>query len=88
MQKHPDAGRKKGTPNKETEEVRRLAKVHGPHAITKLRTLMDEAKDERAQVAAAKELLERAYGRSSQTLGIDPTANQIKVVLQGDDTKL
>lgn len=81
-------GRTKGTLNKLTEEVRKLAKQHGPDAIKKLATLMESAEDERAQVAAAKEILDRAYGKSSGMVGVDPENNNIRVTIIGDDAKL
>ncbi len=81
-------GRKKGTGNGPTEEVRRLAKTHSKKAIERLAYLMDNAEDERAQVAASNSILDRAYGKATQTNGIDPENNRIEVVILGDDAKL
>ena len=67
-------GRSKGTPNKATAEVKDLAREHGPAAIAKLRAIMDKGASEQAQVAAAKELLDRAYGKATQTIAGDPEA--------------
>src|SRR5579862_5915089 len=67
-------GRTKGTPNKATADVKALAREHGPAAIAKLRLIMDGAESEAAQVAAARELLDRAYGKPTQTLAGDPNA--------------
>jgi hypothetical protein len=44
-------------------EVRALARQYGPEAIAKLVTLMRGSDDERVQLAAARELLNRGYGR-------------------------
>lgn len=63
------AGRKKGVPNKSTAEVKALAGRHGPAAIKRLVHLMDHAESEVAQIAASKEILDRAYGKSAQPVG-------------------
>ncbi|MGI9501917.1 MAG: HEAT repeat domain-containing protein, partial [Geminicoccaceae bacterium] len=60
-------GRQKGTPNKATADIRALAQEHGPKAIKKLVALVF-SEDERVQVQAIKELLDRGYGKSAQPL--------------------
>jgi hypothetical protein len=62
------AGRPKGARNKVTAEIKSIAQKHGPAAIKKLATLMEKAESEQAQVAAAKELLDRGYGKATQSL--------------------
>ncbi|WP_417276123.1 hypothetical protein [Castellaniella sp.] len=57
-------GRPKGAVNKATAEVRSLAQEHGPDAIEVLVYLMHKAQSERSRIAAATELLDRAYGKS------------------------
>lgn len=57
-------GREKGTLNKFTAEVKSLAQQHGAEAIEVLRKIMQESDNEPARIAAAKELLDRGYGRS------------------------
>ena len=64
-------GRPKGALNKATKDVKEAARKHGPKALEVLSRLMLEAKSETAQIAAAKEILDRAYGRSTQ-----PIANE------------
>jgi hypothetical protein len=44
-------------------EVAELAREHGEAAIRKLRRIMDKAGNDSAAVAAARELLDRGYGR-------------------------
>lgn len=61
-------GRVAGTPNKATADVRALASEHGPDAVRRLAHLMQHAESEAAQVSAAKELLDRAYGRPAQAI--------------------
>lgn len=62
-------GRQKGTPNKVTADVRALAGQFGAAAITALSTIMvDKAQPAAARVSAAKEILDRAYGKSPQPI--------------------
>jgi len=67
-------GRPRGSQNKATAEIKALAQVHGPDAIATLVKIMQGAKQPSAsRVAAAKELLDRAYGKSVQPIeGGDP----------------
>lgn len=58
-------GRKVGTPNKVTADIRAAARKHGAACIKELARLMTKAKDERTSVAAIKEILDRAYGKST-----------------------
>lgn len=64
---HPRwGGRQKGTKNKATVDVKVLAQEHGPEAIKTLCRLMREADSDAAKISAAKELLDRAYGKATQ----------------------
>ena len=70
------AGRKKGTPktggrrpgshNKVTRDLRELAQPYGPDAVMTLARIMSESDNETAKIAAAKELLDRGYGKAKQ----------------------
>lgn len=69
-------GRTAGTPNKATAEVKELAAKYGPKAIEGLaklaglaRDAVGQAESEAARVAAMKEILDRAYGKSAQPVG-------------------
>lgn len=85
-------GRAVGTPNKATAEVKALAREYGPAAIVKLAALAglvfgDDGKPagmaeaETAQVAANKEILDRAYGKSRQpVVGGDDDDEPVKLV--------
>ena len=64
----PGAGRRPGVPNKATAELKALARLHTPAAIEELARLAKEAVSEQARVAAIRELLDRAYGKSAQPL--------------------
>ena len=63
-------GRTKGTPNKMTAEIRSAAQLHGSAAIAKLVSLMDEGDTHQVQLAAARELLDRGYGRPMQSVAV------------------
>lgn len=59
-------GRKRGTPNKATAEVRDLAREYAPAALKELARLMKNAESEAARVSAIKEILDRGYGKAIQ----------------------
>ena len=79
---HKTGGRKAGTPNKSTAEVKAIAGKYGPDAIARLAHLMINAESEQAQVAAAKELLDRAYGKSTQPISGDEDGDPIRQIIQ------
>lgn len=64
-------GRKPGTPNKVTADVRSLAQEYGPKALKTLAEIMEAGEQPAsARVSAAKELLDRAYGKSPQPVDV------------------
>lgn len=65
-------GRQRGVPNKATREIKALAQKHGPAAIATLARLAKSADSDAAKIAAAKELLDRGYGKATQPLAGDP----------------
>ncbi len=63
----PGAGRKRGVPNKATAEVKALAQSYTAQAIETLAEIMsDRSAPKAARVAAIKEMLDRAHGKSIQ----------------------
>jgi hypothetical protein len=64
--KRPGAGRVKGVPNKSTKDIKALAQVHTPAALKTLVSIMGASESDAARVSAAKELLDRGYGKSPQ----------------------
>jgi hypothetical protein len=66
--RRPGSGRKKGTPNKVTAEIKELAQKYGPEAIAELARLATNAESEAARVAACRELLDRGNGRAVQPI--------------------
>jgi hypothetical protein len=72
---HPRfGGRKPGVPNKVTAEVRDLAE---------LARLALESESDQARVAAAKEILDRAYGKCAQSISGDEGGPTILRVITG-----
>jgi hypothetical protein len=73
-------GRKKGTPNKATAEIKDIARIYGPNAVQALAIMSGLAKadkslpdvrlaeSEQARVGAIKEILDRGYGKAAQPL--------------------
>lgn len=62
------AGRPKGALNKVTRDIKVLAQKHTPDALKTLASIMLKSESDQARVSAAKELLDRAYGKSPQAL--------------------
>ena len=73
--KREGAGRKRGAPNKVTAQVKTLAQEYGEQAISVLAKLMVESDSPQAQIAAAKELLDRGYGKVTQHTELSGTVN-------------
>ena len=78
-------GRRLGTKNRATAAVKALAQKHGRAAMDKLVTLMDSA-DERVQLAAVREVLDRGYGRPTPAVtggdgGPDVEPVQVRFVM-------
>lgn len=61
-------GRQKGTPNKEGANIKAVAALHGKEAIEHLIFLMKNADSHQVQVSAAREILDRAYGKPVQAV--------------------
>jgi len=64
-----NSGRRAGTPNKRTAEIKALAFQSAPDAITELVRLLKHSQNEAVRVSAAKELLDRALGKAMQPHG-------------------
>lgn len=61
-------GRAKGTPNKLTADIKALAQEYGADAISTIVGIMNTSENDAARLAAAKELIDRGYGRASQAV--------------------
>jgi hypothetical protein len=84
--KREGAGRKAGVPNKATADIKEIARQHAPEIVMELVRLAKEADTAAARIAASKEVLDRAYGKSPQAVVGDAEnpirlAGQIEVVI-------
>lgn len=61
-------GRHKGVPNKVTADVRAAAQKYTAEAIETLASIMRNSEADQARIAAAKELLDRGHGKSTQPI--------------------
>lgn len=74
--RRPGSGRKPGTPNKITAEVKALAGDYAPEALEILASIArDKNSSDAARVAAAREILDRACGKPSQAVTAEINAN-------------
>jgi hypothetical protein len=72
-------GRPKGVKNKVSQDVRALAGEYGPKALKTLAEIMECKKSPAAaRVSAAKEILDRAYGKAPQPIAVN-SANLAEV---------
>jgi hypothetical protein len=74
-------GRQRGTPNKATAEVKVLAGQYGPEAIDTLVELMRSGQNEQTRRAACSELLDRAYGKATQSFSGDVEQEPLRIVI-------
>ena len=68
MRRQKFGGRKAGTPNRVTWEMRDAARQYGPQALATLVGLMRSSRSEKVRVACADLLLDRGYGRVPQAV--------------------
>lgn len=76
------AGRPKGALNKVTKDIKALAGKHTPEALKTLVSIMKSSSSDQARVAAAKELLDRAYGKSPQAITGEGGEGPVTVVIR------
>jgi len=73
------AGRRKGTANRVTRQIREAAQEHGEAALKKLVSLMNKGDTDSVKLGAAKEILDRAYGKSVINADINVTREIVDV---------
>ena len=66
MKGRKTGGRAKGVPNKATREIKALAQKYTNEALKTLVQVMQTSESDQARVSAARELLDRGYGKSPQ----------------------
>ena len=74
-------GRKKGTPNKATADIKAIAQKYTAEAVRTLAKLMRDSESDAARVGAIKEILDRGHGKSAQAMtGADGGPIIVKIV--------
>lgn len=73
-------GRKKGSTNKATKEIKALAAKHGEEAIEGILGIARTAENETTRLAAWNDLLDRGYGKPTQYIGGDEEAPPIQII--------
>lgn len=68
-------GRAKGTPNHATKELKELARQHCEAALETIVQLMQSSENDQTRLAAAKELIDRGYGKAVQSIEADVQGN-------------
>lgn len=71
------AGRPKGSTNKMTAELKALAQQHTAKALEVIVELAVNGEAETTRLAAAKEILDRGYGRTPQAVAAEITTNTV-----------
>lgn len=71
-------GRVKGVPNKATASIRDIARLYTDQAVMALVAVLSDDSPA-ARVAAAKELLDRAYGKATTVLAGDDNGGAVLV---------
>jgi len=61
-------GRKPGSTNKTPKPIKELAAEHTPEALDEILRLMREAQNETTRLAAARDIIDRAYGKPTQSV--------------------
>jgi hypothetical protein len=78
--KREGAGRKPGVPNKVTRDIKELAQEYGERAIIRLAQIMEtESFPPAAQVAAARELLNRGFGQPQQSTDLTNSDGSLRI---------
>jgi len=75
--------RTKGATNKQTLDVKELARDYTAEAVEALAYLMRHAESEAAKVAAVKEILDRGHGKPKQAVDIDANVQTALTVISG-----
>jgi len=72
-------GRKAGTPNKATAELKALAREYTAEALDSLVNVIRSTESDSARVAAIRELFDRGYGKATQHIAGDDDAPPVRV---------
>ena len=82
-------GRKKGTPNRQTKEVKEIAQFYTEEALGVLDQIMsDEEQPSVTRISAAKELLDRGWGKPAQAIAPQENTEPLTIILDQVEAKL
>jgi hypothetical protein len=73
-------GRAAGTPNRATADLKTVAREYGPRVIEKLWGICEKGESDQAKINAARELLDRGYGKPAQPVSGDGDGEPITVI--------
>jgi hypothetical protein len=91
MRGRKTGGRRRGTPNRITVDIRAAAQIYGPAAVERLALIAGLAVDARGQpvrgaeneatqLGVLRELLDRGYGRATQPIASDENGTTITML--------
>jgi hypothetical protein len=72
-------GRTAGTPNRATADLKTVAREYGPRVIEKLWGICQNGESDQAKINAARELLDRGYGKPVQPVSGDSDGEPVVV---------
>ena len=72
-------GRVAGTPNRATADLKTVARDYGPRVIEKLWGICERGESDHAKINAARELLDRGYGKTAQPIADDAVGEPVVV---------
>jgi hypothetical protein len=72
-------GRGAGTPNRATADVKTVAREYGPRVVEKLWGICEKGESDQAKISAARELLDRGYGKPAQPVSGDADGEPVVV---------
>ena len=76
-------GRKAGTPNKATADIKAAAQAYTEDALATLAKIMKDGESEAARVAAANSILDRGFGKPRQSMDVDATTDMTVEIVTG-----
>jgi hypothetical protein len=76
-------GRKAGTPNKATADIKAAAQAYTEDALATLAQIMKAGESEAARVAAANSILDRGFGKPRQSMDLDATTDMTVEIVTG-----
>lgn len=89
MKRQKTGGRAAGTPNKATASVKQIASEYTESAVSTLASIMTDSEQPAiARISAARELLDRAHGRPTQSVEVDASVSNRRMDLSLIDAEL